>query len=95
MRINMFYSTNSLPFYSWEYARSEIEFLFKTNSGNIIPVEVKSGKRTRAKSLSVYVQRYQPERTIKLTGAKGSLDDPNALVLPIYYASRLEAFVGE
>jgi predicted AAA+ superfamily ATPase len=54
------------PAYSWEYARSEIEFLFKTDSGAVIPVEVKSGKRTRAKSLDVYVQRYQPEKKLNL-----------------------------
>lgn len=78
------------PTYSWEYARSEIEFLFKDENGNIFPVEVKSGKRTRAKSLGVYIQRYQPEKTIKLIGSQGSLDNPKTLVLPLYYASKLE-----
>lgn len=81
------------PTYSWEYARSEIEFLFKHKSGSIFPVEVKSGKRTRAKSLDVYVQRYQPEKTIKLIGSQGSVDNPNALVLPLYYVSKIEQFI--
>ena len=83
----------SSPTYSWEYARSEIEFLFKHESGSIFPIEVKSGKRTRAKSLDVYVQRYQPEKTIKLIGSQGSVDkeiDPNALVIPLYYVSKIE-----
>jgi len=82
------------PTYSWEYARSEIEFLFKHDSGRILPIEVKSGKRTRAKSLSVYVQRYQPEKTIKLIGSQGSIENPNALVLPLYYVSKLECFLN-
>jgi predicted AAA+ superfamily ATPase len=82
------------PTYSWEYARSEIEFLFKHHSGNISPIEVKSGKRTRAKSLGVYVQRYQPEKTIKLIGSQGSTDNPDALVLPLYYVSKLEQFLN-
>ena len=77
------------PTYSWEYARSEIEFLFKFDNGAICPIEVKSGKRTRAKSLSVYVNRYQPEKTIKLIGSRGSLDDPQALVIPLYYACKI------
>ena len=81
------------PTYSWEYARSEIEFLFKHPSGNIYPIEVKSGKRTRAKSLAVYMQRYQPEKTIKLIGSQGSIDDPNALALPLYYTSKIELFL--
>jgi len=77
------------PTYSWEYARSEIEFLFKSSTDAFIPVEVKSGKRTRAKSLSVYVDRYSPQKTIKLVGSTGFLDDPKALVLPLYFASKV------
>lgn len=83
------------PTYSWEYARSEIEFLFKNDKGTIFPIEVKSGKRTRAKSLGVYVQRYQPEKTIKLIGSRGSLDNPKALVLPLYYACKIEPSLSE
>lgn len=81
------------PTYSWEYARSEIEFLFKTDAGNIIPVEVKSGKRTRAKSLHTYVQRYTPTATVKFIGSTGSLDDPAAKVLPLYYVSKISDVV--
>ena len=77
------------PTYSWEYARSEIEFLFKSSTDALIPVEVKSGKRTRAKSLSVYVDRYSPQETIKLVGSTGCVDDPKALVLPLYFASKV------
>ena len=77
------------PTYSWEYARSEIEFLFKSSTDALIPVEVKSGKRTRAKSLSVYVDRYSPQKTIKLVGSTGFVDDPKALVLPLYFASKV------
>lgn len=83
------------PTYSWEYARSEIEFLFKSDDGSIYPVEVKSGKRTRAKSLDVYVQRYQPHRTIKLVGTRGSMDDKKALVIPLYYTSKIETLLKQ
>ncbi|MCF6226173.1 MAG: ATP-binding protein [Xanthomonadales bacterium] len=77
------------PTYSWEYARSEVEFLYKCDDGSIVPVEVKSGKRTRAKSLGVYVDRYHPQTTIKLIGSTGSLENKSALVLPLYYASKI------
>lgn len=83
------------PTYSWEYARSEIEFLFKQDNGNIYPIEVKSGKRTRAKSLDVYIQRYQPEKTIKLIGSRGSLENSNAIVLPLYYVGKIEEFLNK
>ena len=75
--------------YSWEYARSEIEFILKSSTDTLIPIEVKSGKRTRAKSLSVYVQRYAPQKTIKLVGSTGYVGDPKALVLPLYFASKV------
>ena len=75
--------------YAWEYARSEIEFIFKSSTEALIPIEVKSRKRTRAKSLSVHVQRYSPQKTIKLVGSTSSVDDPRALVLPLYFASKV------
>ncbi len=45
---------------------SEIEFLFE-KSGNYVPVEVKSGKSTRSKSLNAFVERYTPSFALKLT----------------------------
>ena len=82
------------PTFSWEFARSEIEFLFKGAAGDIIPIEVKSGKRTRAKSLAVYTQRYQPIKTIKLIGSTGSLEKQEAIVLPLYYASKIKKLIN-
>ena len=61
----------------------------KNDDGSVVPIEVKSGKRTRAKSLAVYVERYQPKTTIKLIGSTGSIEDSSALVLPLYYASKV------
>ena len=73
------------PTYSWHEGKSEIEFLYKTRAGAIVPVEVKSGKRTRAKSLAVYKGKYHPERTVKLAGVVGATDNTD-LVWPLYYA---------
>jgi uncharacterized protein len=78
------------PIYSWNEGNSEIEFLCKTQGGGIIPVEVKSGKRTHAKSLAVYKKKYNPDRTLKLIGATGGNNgDEKNLVWPIYYAGFL------
>ena len=75
------------PSFSWGDARAEIEFIIANDSGQIIPVEVKSGSRTRAKSLQSYIAKCSPEKTIKLTGTQGSsaLEQEN-IVLPLYYA---------
>lgn len=74
------------PSFSWGDARAEIEFILANEEGQIVPIEVKSGSRTRAKSLQSYIQKCQPHKTIKLTGTQGSspLETRN-LVLPLYY----------
>ena len=55
------------PSYGWEEGRAEVEFLHQASDGEIIPVEVKSGTRTRARSLRSYIDRYSPSRAITLT----------------------------
>lgn len=88
---NEFRSQLSYPTYSWEEARGEIEFLHRCQDGEVIPVEVKSGSRTRAKSLRTYVERYAPSKTVKLIGAAGGNDeDSSSLVWPLYYAKFLK-----
>lgn len=78
------------PTYSWQEARAEIEFVISDGAGNIIPVEVKSGKRTQAKSLQSYIERFNPTKSIKLTGRQGSSPlEQKHIVLSLYYASRI------
>ena len=75
------------PTFSWSDARAEIEFIAADETGNIVPIEVKSGKRTRAKSLQSFVTKCKPGRTIKLTGTQGSPPtENNRIVLPLYYS---------
>lgn len=72
------------------YPRTEIEFIVTNASGQIVPVEVKSGSRTRAKSLQSYIEKCYPHKTIKLTGTQGSspLEQKN-IVMPLYFARHL------
>lgn len=80
--------------YSWCENESEIEFIINHTKYGPIPVEVKSGVRTKSKSLNSYVQRYNPERTIKLVGTcGGNNSDRNNLVLPIYFANCIFDFL--
>ena len=75
------------PTFSWGDARAEIEFIATDQQGHIIPIEVKGGKRTRAKSLQSYINKCQPHKTIKLTGTQGSSAlEKEHIVLPLYYA---------
>ncbi|MFT4925129.1 MAG: putative AAA+ superfamily ATPase [Phenylobacterium sp.] len=72
--------------YSWSENTAEIEFIIESLTDGIIPVEVKAGSSTKAKSLRSYQQRYAPDKTLKLIGAVGGTDDVEQ-VLPLYYAS--------
>ncbi|WED21967.1 AAA family ATPase [Vibrio sp. JC009] len=78
------------PSFSWGDARAEIEFIITDDLGRIIPVEVKSGKRTRAKSLQSYINKCNPHKIIKLTGTQGSpVTEKENVVIPLYYTGYL------
>ena len=78
------------PSYSWNDARAEVEFILTTNEGNIVPVEVKSGKRTRARSLASYIEKCSPSKTFKLTGTQGSSSlEQSHIVMPLYFTQYL------
>jgi len=83
------------PTYSWNMRDAEIEFIVELPNNSILPIEVKSSSRTRAKSLKSYVERYQPESTMKLIGSVGSSKESGALVWPLYYASKIETMLSE
>ena len=74
--------------YSWEQNQAHIEFVIVTKNGEIVPVEVKSGNRTQAKSLTSYIQRYNPKLAVKLVGARGGKHGV-LNTLPLYHAPRI------
>ena len=57
------FSIGNSPLYGWNKRNSEIEFLLQKEE-QLIPVEVKSGTRTQAKSLKVYIEKYNPKTSI-------------------------------
>ena len=48
------------PLFCWQEGTAEVEFI-TDQSGRAIPIEVKAGKSTRAKSLRVYREKYSPQ----------------------------------
>lgn len=90
---NELYVKGIHPTYSWSERNSEIEFILRTQEGNFVPLEVKSGSKTRAKSLSVFKEKYNPTKTIKLTG-KASYEIGTNTVLPLYYIDHIEAILS-
>ena len=76
---------NGYRTYYWESERgAEVDFVIQ-REGHIIPVEVKSADNTRAKSLKVYMETYQPAYAIKLTAKNFGFEDGKKSV-PLYAA---------
>lgn len=74
--------------YSWRENSAGIEFLLDSTNG-AIPIEVKAGSVTRSKSLKVFNSKYNPKKSVILSG-KGVLDTlPGRYPhhLPLYFAS--------
>ena len=74
--------------YGWSERNSEIEFLI-INDNRIIPVEVKSGMRTKAKSLLQYQLKYDPSFMVVLSEKSFSAPDSSRRAIPIYFSGKL------
>ena len=62
-------AANGHTSYYWESnGKAEVDFVLQMKNGDIIPVEVKSGEHTKAKSLMVFNQRYNPPYSIRISG---------------------------
>ncbi len=60
-------ATNGYPLFYWQQDNTaEIDFLIQKES-LVIPVEVRSGLRTKSRSLSVYREKYAPEVCIRIS----------------------------
>jgi len=83
--VNVQLSINGYRTYYWESERgAEIDFVIQ-REGKLIPIEVKSADNTRAKSLRVYMDRFNPEYAIKLSSKNFGMEDGKKTV-PLYAA---------
>ena len=72
----------------WREGQSEVEFLCEVD-GVVIPIEVKSGWVTQAKSLKVFAEKYRPPFSAVLSGRNlGSDPHIRKQYYPIYLASK-------
>lgn len=83
--VNVQLSINGYSTYYWESERgAEIDFVIQRD-GKLIPIEVKSADNTRAKSLKVYMDRFEPEYAIKLSAKNFGMEEGRKTV-PLYAA---------
>ncbi len=83
--VNVQLTLNGYRTYYWESDRgAEIDFIIQ-RGGKLIPIEVKAADNTRAKSLKVYMETYQPDYAIKLSAKNFGFQDGKKTV-PLYAA---------
>lgn len=81
--VNVQLSINGYKTYYWESVRgAEIDFVIQCD-GQLIPIEVKSADNTKAKSLKVYMDSYQPAYAIKLSARNFGYEE-HLKVVPLY-----------
>lgn len=81
---------------SWKERNSEIEFLFQSKEGSIIPIEVKAGLRTQAKSLKQYFLKYQPERAVIISTNPLRYKKNEAIInIPLYLAGKISELLED
>ena len=56
----------------------------------VVPVEVKSGERTKAKSLLVYKNKYSPELQVKITANNLQRMNKQMHNYPLYLAGKIK-----
>ena len=77
-------AANGHTSYYWESnGKAEVDFVLQMKNGDIIPVEVKSGEHTKAKSLMVFNQRYNPPYSIRISGKNFGFAN-NIKSVPLY-----------
>jgi predicted AAA+ superfamily ATPase len=85
MVLNELLCSGAGPIYSWRGTSSEIEFLL-SHGNQIIPVEVKAGLNTKAKSMQVFRGKYAPERAVLFSAQGTHQFDHGLLHAPLYLA---------
>lgn len=72
------------PIFYWGRVQGTAEIDFITQAdGEIVPIEVKSSKKTKSQSLKVYMEEFQPKRAIR-TSLKNYGQENGLFSIPLY-----------
>lgn len=73
--------------FAWKKGKSEVEFI-REIKGERIPIEVKSGSNTKAKSIQIFMEKYKSPYRVILSGNNFGIDqEKHVHRYPIYTAS--------
>lgn len=79
--------------YYWSSGNTaEVDFIIQSGA-EIVPIEVKSEKNVKARSLAEYRKKYGPKYAVK-TSMKNDIGGEEVLNIPLYMISQLESMKG-
>ncbi len=84
-------STDEDAYYWTSNNSAEVDFVMQCGI-NIVPVEVKSEKNVKARSLAEYRKKYKPEYSVK-TSMKNDTNGKEILNIPLYLISKIKSFM--
>ena len=73
--------------------KAEIDYIMEYKN-HCIPIEVKLGDETKAKSLAVYKNKYKPVLRVRISNLNLKLTD-DLLNIPLFYADKTQLFVDK
>lgn len=73
------------PFYWESQGKAELDFVIQNQAGEVIPIEVKSSDNVRSKSLQLFISRYHPIWSLRIS-AKNFGFENNIKSIPLYAA---------
>jgi predicted AAA+ superfamily ATPase len=78
-----------IPYYWASEGEAELDFVFQSKQGEIIPLEVKSADNVRSKSLKRYMDLYQPPYAIRVSARNFGFEN-NIRSVPLYAVHCIE-----
>lgn len=82
-----------LFFWTRENSSAEVDYLF-THQGTVYPIEVKSGKSGKLKSLHLFLQEKKAPFGIKISQEPLGWNDKNVISIPFYLISHLTRLIA-
>jgi predicted AAA+ superfamily ATPase len=80
----------ALYYWSSDTSKNEVDFVFQSEDKGVVPVEVKAGINTKAKSLKSYCEKFSPAVAYRLS-ANDYREGDVIIDVPLYAASRLRS----
>ena len=62
------FAATGITSYFWASpGKAEVDFVYQSSSGDVVPVEVKAGDHVRSKSLARFIELYHPRQAVRVS----------------------------